>query len=84
MLKDLDLMLQAGEGLDVPLVQTAITSQWMRSALAHGEGEKDYAVVIKAIERMSGLDSKDWSKFSRILNLLIVTDYMVNNIRWHF
>lgn len=59
MLKDLDLMLQAGEGLDVPLVQTAITSQWMRSALAHGEGEKDYAVVIKAIERMSGLDSKD-------------------------
>jgi len=59
MLKDLDLMLQAGKGLNVPLAQTAITSQWMQSALAHGEGEKDYAAVIKVLERMSGLDSSD-------------------------
>ena len=59
MLKDLDLMLQAGKGLNVPLVQTAITAQWMQSALAHGEGEKDYAAVIKVLERMSGLDFND-------------------------
>ncbi len=57
MLKDLELMLQAGKGLNVPLAQTAITSQWMQSAIAHGEGQEDYAAVIKAIERMSGLDA---------------------------
>lgn len=57
MLKDLELMLQAGKGLNVPLTQTAITSQWMQSAIAHGEGQEDYAAVIKAIERMSGLDA---------------------------
>jgi 3-hydroxyisobutyrate dehydrogenase-like beta-hydroxyacid dehydrogenase len=59
MLKDLDLMLQAGKEFNVPLQQTAITAQWMQSALAHGEGEKDYAVVIKVLERMSGLEPRD-------------------------
>jgi hypothetical protein len=29
----------------------------MQSAIAHGEGQEDYAAVIKAIERMSGLDA---------------------------
>jgi 3-hydroxyisobutyrate dehydrogenase len=59
MLKDLELMLQAGKGLNVPLAQTAMTSQWMQSAIAHGEGEQDYAAVIKVIERMGGLENRD-------------------------
>ncbi len=53
MLKDLSLMLEAGKELHVPLMQTAITEQWMHAAIAHGDAQEDYATVIKVIERMS-------------------------------
>jgi len=53
MLKDLSLMLDAGRALHVPLMQTAITEQWMHAAIAHGDAQEDYATVIKVIERMS-------------------------------
>ena len=58
MQKDLSLMLEAANALHVPLVQTATTFEWMKSAVAQGDAELDYAAVIKVIERMSGLSSQ--------------------------
>lgn len=56
MLKDLELILGAGQSLHVPLAQTATTQQWMRSAIAQGDGQQDYAAIIKVLERASGLN----------------------------
>jgi 3-hydroxyisobutyrate dehydrogenase-like beta-hydroxyacid dehydrogenase len=55
MLKDIGLILQAGADLHVPLAQTSQTQQWMQSAIAQGDGELDYAAIIKVVERASGL-----------------------------
>ena len=55
MQKDLSLMLDAAHQFNVPLVQTATTFEWMKSAVAQGDAQLDYAAVIKVIERMSGL-----------------------------
>jgi len=57
MQKDLSLMLDAANTLHVPLVQTATTFEWMKSAVAQGDAQLDYAAVIKVIERMSGLSA---------------------------
>ena len=54
MLKDIGLMLQAGEQLNVPLPQLANTQQLMRAAIAQGDGELDYAAIIRALSRASG------------------------------
>ena len=56
MLKDLELILGAGKALQVPLSQTATTQQWMLSAIAQGDGQQDYATIIKVLERASGLN----------------------------
>jgi len=55
MLKDLDLILDAGRQNHVPLTQTALTHQLMHAALAQGDGLDDYAAIIKAVERSAGL-----------------------------
>ena len=55
MLKDLGLILQAGADSNVPLPQTAMTQQLMRSAVAQGDGQQDYAAIIKSAERSAGL-----------------------------
>ena len=55
MLKDIGLILDAGAASDVPLPQTAMTQQMMRSAMAHGDGQQDYAAIIKTAERSAGL-----------------------------
>ena len=55
MLKDVGLILDAGATNNVPLPQTAMTQQLMRSALAQGDGEQDYAAIIKTVERSAGL-----------------------------
>lgn len=58
MQKDLSLMLDAAKAFNVPLVQTTTTFEWMKSAVAQGDAQLDYAAVIKVIERMSGLSSQ--------------------------
>ncbi|MES2243650.1 MAG: NAD(P)-dependent oxidoreductase [Pseudomonadota bacterium] len=57
MLKDLTLILGAGADSHVPLPQTALTFQLMQAALAQGDGQDDYAAIIKAVERSAGLSS---------------------------
>lgn len=55
MLKDIGLILGAGAQCQVPLPQTALTQQLLRSALAQGDGQLDYAAIIRTAERSAGL-----------------------------
>lgn len=57
MIKDLTLILGAGADSHVPLPQTALTFQLMQAALAQGDGQDDYAAIIKTLERSAGLSS---------------------------
>lgn len=57
MIKDLALILGAGADTHVPLPQTALTFQLMQAAMAQGDGQDDYAAIIKAVERSAGLDT---------------------------
>ena len=54
MLKDVGLMLQAGDELHVPLPQLSLTQQQMRAAIAQGDGELDYAAIIRVMTRACG------------------------------
>ena len=58
MIKDLDLILGAGEAVHVPLLQTAMTRQLMHAAVAQGDALDDYAAIIKAVERSAGLSTE--------------------------
>lgn len=55
MIKDLTLILGAGADSHVPLPQAALTFQLMQAALAQGDGQDDYAAIIKTVERSAGL-----------------------------
>lgn len=55
MMKDLSLILGAGQAAQVPLPQTALTFQLMQAAAAQGDAGDDYAAIIKAVERSAGL-----------------------------
>lgn len=56
--KDLDLILESGRELNVPLPLTALTQQVFRAALAGGYAEEDFSSVIKVLENMVGLEVK--------------------------
>jgi 3-hydroxyisobutyrate dehydrogenase len=58
MIKDLDLILNAGEACDVPLMQTAMTHQLMCAAVVQGNALDDYAAIIKVVERGAGIPDK--------------------------
>lgn len=58
MIKDLDLILGAGEAVHAPLLQTAMTRQLMHAAVAQGDALDDYAAVIKTVERIAGLPTE--------------------------
>lgn len=47
MLKDLGLILEAGQALHAPLPQTAQTRESMQAAMAQGRGGEDYATIIR-------------------------------------
>jgi 3-hydroxyisobutyrate dehydrogenase-like beta-hydroxyacid dehydrogenase len=56
MQKDLSLALEAGRHFDVPLPTTAITNEMLTTARAMGLAANDFAVVFRALARMSGVD----------------------------
>ena len=58
MIKDLDLILDAGAAVHAPLAQTALTHQLMHAAMAQGDGHEDYAAIIKTVERSAGLSTE--------------------------
>lgn len=53
--KDLDLILAEAAACEAPVPQTASTRRLMAAAQAQGDGEQDYAAIIKAVERSAGL-----------------------------
>ena len=53
--KDIDLILGEAARLQVPLTQTAATRQLMAAAQAQGDGELDYAAIIRVLQRATGL-----------------------------
>jgi len=54
MQKDLQLALEMGRQLDVPLPTTAITNEMLTAARGMGLAEKDFAILCEALGRMAG------------------------------
>lgn len=56
MQKDLNLALELGRQVDVPLPTTAVTNEILTAARGMGFAEEDYAVIFKVLARMSGMN----------------------------
>lgn len=56
--KDIGLMLESANDLNVPLPLTAITQQMFRAAIASGTGEEDICSTIKVLEKIAGVEVK--------------------------
>lgn len=54
MQKDLQLALELGRQLDVPLPTTAITNEMLTAARGMGLADKDFAILFDALARMAG------------------------------
>ena len=55
MQKDMNLALEAGRKLDVPMPTTAVSNELLTAARAMGYVEQDFAVVYEVMAHMSGL-----------------------------
>jgi 3-hydroxyisobutyrate dehydrogenase-like beta-hydroxyacid dehydrogenase len=58
MQKDLNLALELGRELEVPLPTTAITNEFLTAANAMGIGEKDFAVLFDVLAAMSAVQTE--------------------------
>jgi 3-hydroxyisobutyrate dehydrogenase-like beta-hydroxyacid dehydrogenase len=56
--KDINLMLESGNELEVPLPLTAVTQQMFRAAIARGFGEDDMCGTIRVLEELTGQEVK--------------------------
>lgn len=56
--KDIGLMLDSANELDVPLPLTSLTQQMFRAAIARGHGEEDICATIKVLEEITGVEVK--------------------------
>jgi len=57
MQKDMNLALEMGRQLDVPLPTTAVTNEFLTAARAMGLTKEDFAVVFEVLARMAGMKS---------------------------
>jgi 3-hydroxyisobutyrate dehydrogenase-like beta-hydroxyacid dehydrogenase len=57
MQKDMDLALEMGHQLSVPLPTTAITNQMLTAARGMGLANDDFAVIFKVLARQAGIQS---------------------------
>src|ERR1041385_282238 len=55
MQKDMQLALELGRQVDVPLPTASIGNEFLTAARAMGLAEQDFAIVYKVLERMSGV-----------------------------
>lgn len=55
MQKDMNLALEAGRKLDVPMPTTAISNELLTAARGMGLGEYDFAIVFEVLAQMAGL-----------------------------
>ena len=58
MQKDLNLALELGQELEVPLPTTAVTNEFLTAANGMGIGEKDFAVLFDVLAAMSGVQTE--------------------------
>ena len=56
--KDIGLMMDSANELDVPLPLTSLTQQMFRAAIANGYGEEDICATIKVLEGITGVEVK--------------------------
>jgi 3-hydroxyisobutyrate dehydrogenase/2-hydroxy-3-oxopropionate reductase len=56
--KDIGLMLDSGEELNVPLPLTALTRQMFQAAISKGHGEEDICSTINVLEEFAGVQVK--------------------------
>jgi 3-hydroxyisobutyrate dehydrogenase len=56
MQKDMNLALELGRELEVPLPTTAVTNELLTAARAMGLAEKDFAILFDVLAAMSGVD----------------------------
>ena len=56
MLKDINLILDAGKQLAVPLPGIEATRKLFSEAAAAGYGHEDYSAVVKVLERQAGIE----------------------------
>jgi 3-hydroxyisobutyrate dehydrogenase len=57
MIKDLSLINQAAQEFGSPIEQTQKTLDWMKQATQDGEGQLDYAAIIRVLERKAKLSN---------------------------
>ena len=55
LLKDLNLALELGRTVDVPLPTTAITNEFLTAARGMGLAAKDFAIIFEVLATMSGI-----------------------------
>jgi 3-hydroxyisobutyrate dehydrogenase-like beta-hydroxyacid dehydrogenase len=55
MQKDLNLALELGRELEVPLPTTAVTNELLTAANGMGVGDRDFAVLFDVLAAMSGV-----------------------------
>jgi 3-hydroxyisobutyrate dehydrogenase-like beta-hydroxyacid dehydrogenase len=58
MQKDMNLALELGRELEVPLPTTAVTNEFLTAANGMGIGEKDFAVLFDVLAAMSGVETE--------------------------
>ena len=56
--KDMGLMLESAQELDVPLFLTSLSRQMFQAAITRGHGEEDICSTIKVLEEMTGIEVK--------------------------
>ncbi len=56
MQKDMNLALEMGRKLDVPLPATAVTNEFLTAARGMGLAEMDFAILFEVLARMSGIN----------------------------
>lgn len=57
MQKDLNLAIELGQQLDVPLPTTATTNEYMSAARGMGLGHYDFSIIFDVLARMAGIDT---------------------------
>jgi 3-hydroxyisobutyrate dehydrogenase-like beta-hydroxyacid dehydrogenase len=58
MQKDLNLALELGQELEVPLPTTAVTNEYLTAANGMGVGGRDFAVLFDVLAAMSGVETE--------------------------
>ncbi len=58
MQKDMNLALELGRELEVPLPTTAVTNEFLTAANGMGIGEKDFAVLFDVLAAMAGVETE--------------------------